>query len=281
MTLSRRGDAVEIDHFGLPQRRVRGGCRICGEVHHLTFEHIPPKSAGNNQTVRSVPLDRWITDGAPGQFPRHGWTQQQKGTGGYVLCGRCNNFTGRHYVPDFVEFANAAIALMAREGIWTLPDVAADASTIEFTAQGIRPGVLARQVLTMLLAVSGSPEVAAQRPLTRRIILEDYPAALSDLRMFMTLYRGPGIRVLPTSAMFSLAVREPQTVVEVAFPPFAFVGLLSGPADPKFGAEISDWTELPSPMTANVLLRPPIASGHTPFPADYRSLTRINLEAGR
>ena len=274
------GSTVTSDEFGLPQQRIRGACRICGEVGDLTFEHIPPKAAGNNQTVRSVPLDRWAAHGRPGEFPRHGWRQHQRGTGGYVLCGRCNSLTGRRYVPHFVELANWTLASLSGKGIWSLPEAAVESADVAISVDPVRPGALGRQVLAMLLAVSGTAETAAKRPITRRILLEDYPAAPTDLRVFMTLYRGPGIRVLPVSAMVNLRLRQPQVITEVAFPPFAFIGLLAGPADPKFGVEITEWTELPSSSSAGLRLRLPVSSGHTPFPADYRSLARVKQESG-
>jgi hypothetical protein len=35
-------------------------CRICGEVADLTFEHFPPKSAGNRQKVEMIDVVSWL-----------------------------------------------------------------------------------------------------------------------------------------------------------------------------------------------------------------------------
>ena len=42
-----------------------GKCRICGEEGYLTFEHIPPRSAGNKQEARVITNDSFtklVTD---------------------------------------------------------------------------------------------------------------------------------------------------------------------------------------------------------------------------
>src|SRR4051812_4072419 len=53
----------------------RGPCRICGVTTQLTFEHVPPRSAGNNQPRRAVDLATDLRS-APGVMPRSGWIQQ-------------------------------------------------------------------------------------------------------------------------------------------------------------------------------------------------------------
>lgn len=82
-------------------------CALCGKYFDdLSFEHIPPKSAFNNNPAKgysgkeligknSAP---WITDGL--QFEN-----MQKGMGKYSLCHECNNNTGSWYVNAYQKFA--------------------------------------------------------------------------------------------------------------------------------------------------------------------------------
>lgn len=78
-----------------------GTCRLCGKEGELTFEHIPPRSAYNRDRVQLQTPE--VVDGegivaVPGRY-------QQRGAGGCYLCGDCNNFLGREYVPDYMRFA--------------------------------------------------------------------------------------------------------------------------------------------------------------------------------
>lgn len=89
-----------------------GKCKLCGEVTQLTFEHVPPNKAFNSQRVKRFGSDEVIKlmAGADGRLP---WDYsglkgefQQKGSGDYYLCRKCNNNTGSWYMRDYIVFAN-------------------------------------------------------------------------------------------------------------------------------------------------------------------------------
>ncbi|MFV0352820.1 MAG: hypothetical protein ACK5JF_11035 [Oscillospiraceae bacterium] len=83
----------------------KGRCSICGEVEDLTFEHIPPKSSGNNKPVKIISGDQVIfSDRNPWETVGQKYTLQQKGMGKCILCASCNNITGSWYAADFKSF---------------------------------------------------------------------------------------------------------------------------------------------------------------------------------
>ncbi|MFA9445130.1 hypothetical protein [Egicoccus sp. AB-alg6-2] len=97
----------------------------------------------------------------------------------------------------------------------------------------------------------------------------------------MRFYAGPHIRLLPIMGAMNLRSRRIEVSVELAFPPFAFVDVVSGvPHKDDPGLEITDWTQLAGDDRCNVELDLPIGFGFTPFPGDYRPAEKIISEAG-
>lgn len=267
------------ENWGLPQVRHRGFCRLCCTLDEMTFEHLPPKVAGNRSTVRSVSYATWSNHGDIRGFPSSGWTQQQKGTGGFVLCARCNNSTGRHWAGEYGRWAVAIGSELQRHGPLADPPAGAH-HHLNVKMAGVYPGRFARQVLTMLLAVSGGPTTSAQNPQVQSIVLEGATRVPGHIRVFMRFYAGPHIRLLPITGAMNLKSRRIEVSVELAFPPFAFVGVVSGvPHKDDPGLEITDWTQLAVDDRCNVELDLPIGFGFTPFPGDYRPAEKIISEA--
>lgn len=79
---------------------IKGICSLCNENKNLSFEHLPPKSIGNN-----VPVfihNEKTFDPNSEYYKRR--IKQNKGFGFYSLCETCNNFLGGTYVNDFTCF---------------------------------------------------------------------------------------------------------------------------------------------------------------------------------
>ena len=83
-----------------------GNCALCGKMRNLTFEHIPPKSCGNNRPVYSYTLidlcdgvKLFKDDGKP-----LGKIISQKGFGFFSLCKKCNNDAGSLYINSYRDF---------------------------------------------------------------------------------------------------------------------------------------------------------------------------------
>src|SRR5687768_10419213 len=100
------------------QGKGTGICHSCGTVGPLTFEHVPPQAAFNSERTTVVSGERalqYVPGGAlRGQY-------QQRGAGGYTLCGRCNNNTGNWYARDFAQWCYQGMEVLIRsEGSPTL-----------------------------------------------------------------------------------------------------------------------------------------------------------------
>jgi 5-methylcytosine-specific restriction endonuclease McrA len=76
---------------------VYGNCCICGIHSKLSFEHVPPRAAYNDQRVfeaniRGLAAGNWGGQERPAQGK---WLQ--RGAGKETLCEQCNNCTGSWY----------------------------------------------------------------------------------------------------------------------------------------------------------------------------------------
>ncbi len=94
----------------MPRRKKQIGiCRICGQEGELSFEHIPPRAAFNNKRTIQLQFDEALALGP--DEPVRG-SVQQGGVGGYTLCPRCNNNSGKWYGPYFVDWCYQGMHLL-------------------------------------------------------------------------------------------------------------------------------------------------------------------------
>jgi hypothetical protein len=80
-----------------------GICHVCGKLGPLSFEHIPPRSTGNDHAVQIYSGEEVVKNSLTGSDDvRHlKWKSSQKGMGFYSLCESCNNYLGQNYVEEF------------------------------------------------------------------------------------------------------------------------------------------------------------------------------------
>ena len=86
----------------MPEKSDR--CHVCGREGPLSFEHIPPRSMGNNQGARSYRgVDIIKRAGVFGASAKDGvrFTKMRRGIGVQALCGSCNSYFGTHYVREY------------------------------------------------------------------------------------------------------------------------------------------------------------------------------------
>lgn len=82
-------------------KRHTGKCCVCGEIRDLSFEHIPPKSAFNND-VKFIAIDfiDWIQNDGDYKIGK----KIRAGLGSRTLCRKCNSLGGK-YAREYKEWA--------------------------------------------------------------------------------------------------------------------------------------------------------------------------------
>ena len=81
----------------------KGVCRIYGELRELGFEHIPPRSVGDNAPSKMYRAADIVEECGAFDSSRTegvGYQQQQRGTGFRTLCSTCQHLMMRLAAPE-------------------------------------------------------------------------------------------------------------------------------------------------------------------------------------
>lgn len=248
-----------------------GPCHVCGQTGPLTFEHIPPRSAGNSNARRALGLETSLAHPI-GELPSRGWVSMQRGVGLYSTCARCNNFGGSTYVPCYLDFTASVVKALEQwatqtdsAGRFEVPE------KLRMSMQRIHPGGIVRQVLFMLLAASGSNGLSSRYPMLREIVLDQLTASLPPgMALRLTLLpANQRSRVQHVAAEANFDAGRERALVEVAFTPFAWLLEIGDPSD-REAFDVSSWTEIPPEEERQIELVTTVGSIVTVIGGDYR-----------
>jgi hypothetical protein len=246
-------------------------CRVCGIEAGLAFEQPPPKSAWQSNPAKVFGLEYWVGLGR----------NQPHAPGAYTLCDSCNETAGSLYVPEFREWSRIAAAMID----YGPPDMTLNAdphpswTTLELNE--VRPGRFLKQVVTMLLAIA-PPGFVPDGNIELGLFAQDPKRTElpSRYQFYLSLYRGPFARFVGYSAQLNPATGRTEELIELAYPPFSCVLSLRGDAAIET-TNISDFADLPIDETCIVDLDLLNGFGHTPLPADFRTLAALNRDQGQ
>jgi hypothetical protein len=268
-------DGLRTPNAFVPAERHVGHCRICRSIEPLTFEHIPPRCAGNDKRARAIPMWDVVTAGDPLAFPTAGWVPSQRGVGGYVLCEGCNRTVGRKYVPEYRDFAS--------ELLQGLVDHATSAGhlpgTLDLALGGWALGDIARAGLVTQLDVAIHDRLLSLYPgLTDTVMVPGTPLP-KGLRLGLTVVLGTRARL---SAPICSATDERAVVFsEAALEPFAWtLSFLEGRLRPlDRTADVSHWlSHGHQQRSVGESLAVPVGGVAAPTPGDYRPKPLIEAD---
>jgi len=242
---------------------VFGQCHLCGTFGGLSFEHVPPESAFNDRRVLRTAFEQVIKAQDLDKLP---FRIQQRGAGGFTLCEKCNNTTGKWYVPAYTEWALQAMSiLIATSGRPTL-----------IYPYHMYPLRILKQVLCMFFSVNGPAFQRAQPELVRFILNRDSREFPRHIRVYsFYTFANRSRSSAMTGILRGLGTSQSNAIMfsEITFPPFGFVMTLDGSPPPneefsdisgfsKFGYR--DWRD-------SIAMRLPLMPIYTAFPGDYRT----------
>jgi len=102
----------------MSRHKVSGTCKICGFTGELSFEHVPPEKAFNNNRFHySASLEQVAKLNVAEidlSSPEVKFRKKQGGIGFYSLCKECNNSTGRWYAKYFISWAHQSMAILLK-----------------------------------------------------------------------------------------------------------------------------------------------------------------------
>jgi hypothetical protein len=253
-------------------------CRICRQRPADSFEHVPPRKALNDEATRVYGITDWLE--APDGVLQGGEIEQ-RGAGGIYLCQRCNNNTGSWYGKELVVAAASGASILRQTPLDELDaKLKATWASVTFTQSetGPHPLRFIKQVVTMLLAISPI-ELSAKNPALGDFVMERTKTGLpDDYRFYLSLFAGPNARTVGGGVKIDLERNRSDVVVEVAFPPFAYVMTIGSEPDAIPTAEITDCVNVGYDQRADMELGLLVGFGHVPFPIDYRTKAMIERD---
>jgi hypothetical protein len=258
----------------------KGICAICGKGTKLTFEHVPPRAAGNVDDATVYSIEDWLGRNLEtGEMP--GGYAQPQGTGAISICKSCNEYSGAWYVPEFAKFVHTGVALfreLQRQELIDQVDKSLDWKAADFGIQQMRALPVVKQIVASLLAIN-DPEFAQKNPALREFVLNRELRGLpARYRLYLCMYFGPLARFAGLAIEVNVITGKAVYMTEFAHPPFAYLLTIdSEPSQPT--GEITEWTTRDFGEARDERLVLTYGFGHTALPGDYRSKAKVDAEA--
>jgi hypothetical protein len=253
----------------MPQKL--GTCCICGVVGPLSFEHVPPRKAYNDQRVFELGIRHLIESRPDGLAPAEGkWFDG--GAGKETLCEKCNNDTGAWYGSAYVNWA--------RQGMRML-DVSAGNLSLSYPYT-IYPLRIIKQVAAMFFSACG-PEFHKQHPDLVRFVLNrgqlHVPHNLKFYAYFVDPNKSTSSRQSGVSGVLKFDRREQNVFSEIAFAPFGFIMVLSGKPPSLALCDITHFGHEAYHAKGAWFLKLPVLPVVSPLPGDFRIREELDVAA--
>ncbi|MEA2494021.1 MAG: hypothetical protein QOJ29_1932 [Thermoleophilaceae bacterium] len=241
---------------------------MCGCDAELGFGEGTPTSAYKGNPARVFGFDAWLIQGRDAPGP-------------YTLCDECSARASELYLPEFRRWSRIVGDLIASDSLDEELNADPRPSWISAELREVKPARFLKQVVTMLLAIappgflsSGHVDLGEYaRDPARRGLPPRY-------QLYLSAFRGPYARFVGYSEQFNPASGQTEQLMELAYPPFSCVLSLAGDAAIET-TNVTGFTELRANENCIVDLDLLNGFGHTPFPADFRTLAAVEHERAR
>lgn len=250
-----------------------GKCHLCGNITRLTYEHVPPRKAFNQNAAFLYWGNQIIgRENFPWDFSGLKGKQQQRGIGWYTLCGKCNNDTGGWYASSFVDFIYKGYGALIGQGQIT------NRQWVKWTFRNIYPLRIIKQIITMFFSVN-NPDLADVHSDLRDFILAKNEKGISNTkyRIYLYVLQGAFARYIGLCGIIKLKNTGNiiRVLSEFSAPPFGYVLEF----DPKIQGTYCDITYFANNYNYNkkttLSLDIPIYECNTVLPTDYRTKQEI------
>lgn len=242
-----------------------GVCKLCSKEKQLTYEHIPPRQAGNKGRFTSVSSDSFIND--PFLEKARG-KKLQGGIGYYSLCKDCNSFCGRMYSNAYIDFVNQA----------NYRHFLSDYKYLNGDPYVIHPLKILKQIISNFICISTGLYADVYPELVDFVTNKESNKLLDKYQFYAYYDLTPNMyRFISDNVLYNEGTL--YKISEIAYPPFGFVMIVDDPGlqiDPRL-LNITKFKNFPYykrdiwiNLKLNVL---PVAMAAVP--GDYRSKEEI------
>jgi hypothetical protein len=240
-----------------------GTCHICGQQTKLSFEHVPPEAAFNDQPVLQTAFEDFINSEDPDNIKGK---KQQRGLGGRTLCEKCNSQTGHWYGGAYAKWAHQAMELLLR---------AKGAPTLVYPFH-IFPLRVLKQIVCMFFSVNSSQYQKSNTDLVRFVLNRDARELPERVRTYVYYTLSDRYRAIGATGVARGIGSEGgsiDVISEISFPPFGLVMTLGDSEPPaKDLCEITGFSKFEyKDWYVGLSMGIPVKTVYTGFPGDYRT----------
>ena len=248
-------------------KKVYGKCALCGKEGELSFEHIPPKAAFNEQPAKPISGVEFLQDGNRYPWDATGLQYQnlQQGMGMYSLCEACNSLTGSLYGNEYKEFAQRAIHV-------AFSDV--DPTKNEVVFKSVHPLRVIKQIASMFCSTTRIKQMDELKAFVLDKEKRGIDKSKFEFRMYFTrdnVIKWTGFNVLCVSGETNLIHLSEIT----AFPLGFILYLNPSEVHQKAGIDITSFSDFGYDDICDVHSPILIHTVNSWVPGDYRSREEI------
>jgi hypothetical protein len=209
----------------------KGQCAICKKNRLLTFEHIPPRKAFNDQPISTQNHDHLFENES---YLFNKKSRSNKGLGKYSLCEFCNNNTGQWYAKDYSEFAIQAMSqLKSHQGQYGF-------HSFNFT---IKPLNILKQIITMFFSVNNGSILNDDLELVDFVLNKENVVLPKKYKIYIYYSLSNKYRINGNVTTWS---DEGEIVnwSEINFKPFGYILAINSSAPNKLMTDITDFSKI-------------------------------------
>jgi hypothetical protein len=254
--------------------KATGKCRICGKDSDLSFEHVPPQKAFNNQRLIAYSVEGWVTKKEVKGRPF------QRGAGAYTLCKQCNNDTGAWYANEFVKWSLVGADVL--QLLEQQKEQFGNLSEIMVVFQDVYPVRFLKQIITCFFSVMGAntdAAFAAMNPdLVRFVLDRDGTYLPESYHFYLKLYQKSILRRYPMGGKITITYTKTENGIsllgatsavfsEITHFPFALI-MTQDKVLPE-ATDITHFKNYKYDDLTDISLRLSIGQGRNPYPGSY------------
>ena len=247
-----------------------GICHLCGLHKKLSFEHIPPKSAFNDQMVVFQTMQNMLEGRKKTKFHR--------GMGKDTLCEDCNKLTGAWYGKAFVDWSRQGFTWFDRVQNTEIP----------YLTFHIKPLNVLKQVFIMSMAMIADESLSYHKELVAFLLDRHSTTLPTKYRAYVYFSAAGSPRFATGMAIMRTDINSIDYVdAEVSRPPFGYCVTSSTKREKKSLAEsqglcnITGFANYDFNEKTTIHLHIPFRETHEPLPLDYRSAEEVKKHQER
>ena len=251
-----------------------GICKSCGNYKILTEEHIPPRSAFNDGTIKIYSVDetlKTVTDNErlPWDFEGLKYQLKQGGHRLKTLCSKCNNYFGANYVSEYQNIIKSFAYFLSTLNI-------KNEKYVHAKTEKFKPLPFIKQVMAMFASLTNISDY----PEMRNFLLDKNCNTFKKdkYRVYISIFKKGIKRLSGWSVLYG--TKGSFLVSEIVSYPFIFILLGNADEQPPentehFGADITSFVDFKYEDETSLEISLPIHECNINLPCDYRTQEEI------